>query len=78
MSEERNILGIPIKSIIQPLAAQVAHMDSNTQALFFKVFADELKHVCTTHWATMQQVCFIANELSDTQKEIYSQLGFKE
>jgi hypothetical protein len=78
MSEERNILGIPVKSIVQPLAAQLAHMDSNTQALFFKVFADELAHACDTHWGTMQQVCFIATELSDKQKEVYQQLGFKE
>ncbi len=78
MSEERNILGIPVKSIVQPLAAQLAHMDSETQALFFKVFANELIQACGTHWQTMQQVCFIAQELSEKQKEVYAQLGFKE
>ena len=73
-----NIFGMPMDGIVEGFAAQLAMADSELQAKFFRVFADELLHCCKTHWAEQQQSCFINQALNDRQRETYAMIGYKE
>lgn len=57
------------------LAASLAHAGDDDQAEFFKVFLDELRHACETHFATQTQLCYIANKLSKRDRDDLAILG---
>lgn len=72
----RNILGIPVETLVGPIAAHLAHMDDNTQKIFFSTFADEMRKACQTHHLLGMQCAFISQTLTDEQREVYSSIGF--
>lgn len=75
----RNVLGIPVESIVAPLAAQLAHMDHLTQSLFFRTFAKELRSACGgTQFQTQMQCAAIGRTLNDDERDVFATIGYKE
>ena len=73
----RHVLGIPVESIIGPIAAQLAHMDDHAQIVFFQTFAKELRSACGgTQYQTQMQCAAIAMGLSEAEKDVFATIGF--
>jgi hypothetical protein len=72
---KRHILGIDISTMVESVAAHLAHMDSDQQAAFFRVFAEELTKACGTYHHADMQAHAIRNMLNNDQRAVYRTIG---
>lgn len=69
------VAGVDLTSMMNSVAATLAHQDAEVQTLFLNIFCKELIACCGTRHQAEMQLAWVQSELTDQARDLLTMLG---